>query len=139
MLAMAIMAVALLSGCKRDDPQAALDAAANDLQAALEAHDARRALDLLHPSFSAQTPEDDREWAGRTMTMMFMRYKNIHILIPWREHRLDARVPDYATSEAEISLLGAEGLLPERSSHYRVKLHWRRENGQWKLLQLKWE
>ena len=133
--------VFFLAACARDDPRAALDAAAVEFQSALEAKATSRALALLHPDFTAPDIEDDgRKWAERTMTLMFMRYKNVTIAVPWRSNTLDAHIPDRAVTEAEATLLGAEGFLPENVRHYRVRLEWRREQGGgWKVARLEWK
>ncbi|MDR1423832.1 MAG: hypothetical protein LBI92_04395 [Azoarcus sp.] len=136
-----LVLVLFLAACAKDDPRAALDAAATEFQSALEAKATRRALALLHPDFTAQDIEGDgRKWAERTMTMMFMRYKNVTIAVPWRRNTLDARIQNRATTEAEATLLGAEGFLPDRVRHYRVRLEWRREQGSdWKVVRLEWK
>ena len=63
-----LMFCALLAGCgSQDDPQAALEAAVQQLQDNLEAKQNSAVLDQLHPQFSAQG-EFDREWAQRTIS-----------------------------------------------------------------------
>jgi len=133
--------VFFLAACTKDDPRDALDAAAAEFQSALEAKATSRALALLHPDFTVRDIEGDgRKWAERTMTMMFMRYRNVTIAVPWRSNALDVRAPDRATTEAEATLLGAEGFLPDNVRHYRVRLEWRREQGGgWKVVRLAWE
>jgi hypothetical protein len=136
----ALLPLALFLGaCGKDDPEAALDAAVTELQAALEAKAAGRVLDLLHPAFTARGADDGRDWAKRTMNLMFMRYRNISIVVPWRSNKLDPRVPDRAATEAEVTLLGAERLLPENVRHYRVRLAWGRDGTAWKVTRLEWD
>ncbi|GHT94925.1 hypothetical protein AGMMS49545_16990 [Betaproteobacteria bacterium] len=136
-----VLALALgLTACSRPDPQAALNAAAGALQAALEAKDSRKALDLLHEDFvTEQSAENGREWAQRTMALAFLRYKNVNIMVLKQKTQIDANLPDRATSEAEIALIGAEGLIPDDARHYHIQLGWMKEGDQWKLLRLKWE
>jgi hypothetical protein len=135
-----MLAFCLLSACSRDDPEAALNKATDTLEAALEARDSRRVLDLLHPDFAAQSPEEEgKAWAQRTMSLMFTRYRNVSVMVLGRTHHIDARLPDRATSEAEVALVGAEGLLPENARRYHVKLGWIREGDAWKLLRLEWK
>ncbi|MDR3055092.1 MAG: hypothetical protein LBU53_06785 [Zoogloeaceae bacterium] len=141
-LGVATLALSLvfLSACSRADPQAALNAAAGALQTALEAKDASKALDLLHQDFvTEQSSENGRDWAKRTMALAFMRYKNVNIMVLKQETRIDPNLPDRATSEADIALIGAEGLIPDDARHYHVQLGWMKEGEQWKLLRLKWE
>ena len=42
------------------------------------------------------------------------------------------------STEAQVLLVGAQGLLPERAEPYAVRLRWQREDGQWRLLGLEW-
>jgi ketosteroid isomerase-like protein len=129
----------LLAACSRSDPQAALDAAVGNLQTALEKKDVSAALALLHPDFAAQQPEDDREWAKRTMTALFLRYQNIRIIALLPKNSLDPLVATRALTEAQVTLTGAEGLLPDSARQYRVSLEWRWLDKQWKLIRLQWE
>ncbi|MDR1889733.1 MAG: nuclear transport factor 2 family protein, partial [Zoogloeaceae bacterium] len=126
--------------CSRTDPQAALNAAAGELQTALEARDVSKALDLLHQDFvTEQTTENGRDWAKRTMAMAFMRYRNVNIVVLKQTNRIDTNLPDRATSEGDITLIGAEGLIPDDARRYHVQLGWVKEGEKWKLLRLKWE
>ncbi|MDR0770646.1 MAG: hypothetical protein LBE75_05560 [Burkholderiales bacterium] len=134
-----LLCVILLVACGRSDPQAALEAAAKNLQAALENKDASAVMALLHPDFSAQRPEDDREWAKQMMTLMFLRYKNIRIIALTQNNRIDPQIASRAFTDAEIALTGAEGLIPDSARHYRAKLEWRLLDKQWKLIRLQWE
>ncbi|MDR2260641.1 MAG: hypothetical protein LBE06_06850 [Azoarcus sp.] len=140
-LALFVPAALLLlpASCARDDPQAALDDAAGELQAALEAKAAERVLAVLHSGFGVPGADNGRDWARRTMTLMFMRHKNVTVAVLYRDNRRDPRVPDRAVTEAEVTLLGAENLLPERAAHYRVRLEWGLEAGAWKVTRLTWE
>lgn len=137
---MGMLVLILLSACSRTDPQAALNAAAGELQTALEARDNSKVLDLLHQDFvTEQSSENGQEWAKRTMTLAFMRYKNVSIMVLKQTNRIDPNLPDRATSEADIALIGAEGLIPDDARHYHVQLGWMKEGTKWKLLRLKWE
>lgn len=135
---LALAGLVLVCACSRSDPQAALDAAADEFQAALEAKSSGRVLDLLHPQFFARTEDEGREWAKSTMALMFLRYKNVSIVVPYRNNSIDARVSDRALTEAEVTLLGAEGLLPDKVNHYRVRLEWALEDRKWKVTRLIW-
>jgi len=129
----------LLAACGRSDPQAALDAAAKNLQTALENKDSSAVMALLHPDFSAQQPEDDREWAKRTMTAMFLRHKNIQVIALLPKNWIDPQAPSRAFTDAQVALTGAEGLIPDSARQYRVTLEWRWLDKQWKLIRLQWE
>ena len=87
-VALALIAV---TGCSRDNPQAELEAAVQTLQDNLEAKRAGAVLDLA-ADFHAQS-EFDREWAKRTMTVLFLQNANVKVMAfaeqsdHWRDER----------------------------------------------------
>ncbi|UTW09581.1 hypothetical protein [Pseudomonas benzenivorans] len=129
----------LLSGCSAaDDPQAALDAAVQQLQDNLEAKDSGAVMAQLHPQFAAQQ-QFDGDWARRTMALLFLRHQQVRVLALSKNSHLD---PTYSTkghTEAQLALTGAEGLIPDSARHYAVKLEWWLEEDEWRLARLSWE
>ena len=129
----------LLGGCgDREDPQAALDAAVQQLQDNLEAKDSSAVLAQLHPQFVAQQ-QFDGDWARRTMALLFLRHQQVRVLALSKNSHLD---PTYSTkghTEAQLALTGAEGLIPDSARHYAVKLEWWLEEDEWRLARLSWE
>ncbi len=137
-----VSALALLGCGQPDDPQAALDATVQRLQDALEAKDADAVLDLLDAKFRAQSGESDgldREWARKTMALMFLRYQQVRVIAVTRSSRVDTAGGQTGRTEAQVLVTGAQGLIPERASPYAVRLEWWREGGDWKLRDLRWE
>ena len=132
-VALALIAVA---GCSRNNPQADLEAAVQTLQDNLEAKRAGAVLDQLAADFQAQS-EHDREWAKRTMTVLFLRNENVKVVALTRTSRITGETS--GETDAQIVLAGGQGLLPERASPYSVKLQWRRDGRQWRLARLDWE
>jgi hypothetical protein len=129
----------LLSGCGgRDDPQAALEAAVQQLQDNLESKQTRAVLEQLHPQFSAQQ-SFERDWAQRTMTLLFLRHRNVQVLALSKHSQIDPTYRDKGHSEAQVALTGAAGLIPDSARHYSVKLEWWLEGEQWKLSRLHWQ
>ncbi len=129
----------LLAGCGgRDDPQAALEAALQQLQDNLEAKDSGAVIGQLHPQFSAQQALD-RDWARRTMALLFLRHKQVRVLALSKRSRLDPTYSNKGHSEAQVALVGAEGLIPDSARHYGVRLEWWLEDGQWRLARLNWD
>jgi hypothetical protein len=135
-------AVALLpplAACgQRDDPQAALDAAVQRLQDAIEARDAEAVLALLDAKFRAQD-DLDREWARKTLALMFLRYQNVKVIAVSRSSRVDPAAGRIGRTEAQVLVTGAQGLIPERVSPYAIQMEWWREGADWKLRDLRWE
>ena len=127
-----------LTACSKDDPQAALEAAAQQLQDHLEAKDAGAVFDMLDPQFRAKD-EFDRDWARKTMALMFLRYANVKVIAVTRSSRIDPPGSPIGVTEAQIVVTGAQGLIPERASPYTVQLRWQRDGDEWKLRDLQWE
>ena len=128
----------LLSSCGRNDPQAALEAAVQQLQDNIEAKHSSAVLEQLHTQFSAQQ-QYDREWAKRTMLALFMRHQNIAVIAFSKRSQIDPTYADKGHTDAEIALTGAAGLIPDNAAHYRLKLEWWLEDGEWQLARLNWE
>ena len=128
-----------LAGCGgKDDPQAALDAAVQRLQDNLQEKNTGAVLEQLHPTFVAQQ-QFDRDWAKRTMTLLFLRHKNVQVIALSKNSWLDPTYSEKGHTEAQMALTGAEGLIPDSARHYAVKLEWWLEGGEWKLARLAWE
>lgn len=138
LLTLLIFVLQSLTGCRANDPEAALKSAEQALIAALEARDASRALEMLHPDFIARAPEQDRNWAKGAMRLMFVRHQKISIMVLTSARRIYPETPDRAMSEGEIALVGAENLLPESLDRIQVRLGWIKMDGEWKLLKLDW-
>ncbi|MCW5655240.1 hypothetical protein [Hydrogenophaga sp.] len=130
-------ALLALTGCGKDDPQARLEAAVHRLQDHVENRKTSAVMDMLHARFRAQG-ELDREWAQRTMTLLFLRYPNVKVVAITRNTRLDPDTPLTGTTEAQVLMTGAQGLIPERVEPYAITLRWRREGDDWKLIDLEW-
>ena len=129
----------LLAGCGgRNDPQAALEAAVQQLQDNIEAKSTGAVMDQLHGDFLARQ-ELDREWAKGTMTLLFLRHKNVKVLALGKKSWIDSAISSKGYTEAQVGLSGAEGLIPDSARHYSVKLEWWLDGGEWKLARLDWE
>jgi len=133
-----LLIFALLAGCGRDDPQAALEAAVQQLQEHLQAKRRGAVLEQLHPQFAAQR-QHDRDWAKRSMSLLFLRHQNVRVIAFSKDSRIDPSYPEKGHTEARVALSGGAGLIPEQAAHYRVRLEWWRDAGEWKLARLNWE
>ena len=133
-----VSALALLGCGQPDDPQAALDATVQRLQDALEAKDTDAVLDLLDAKFRAQD-DLDREWARKTMALMFLRYQQVKVIAVARSSRVDPAAGRIGRTEAQVLVTGAQELIPERVTPYAVRMEWWREGEDWKLRDLRWE
>ena len=91
---------------------------------------------LVDADFQAQS-EHDREWAKRTMTVLFLQNTNVKVVALTSTSRITGETS--GETDAQVVLAGGRGLLPERASPYSVKLQWRREGRQWRLARLDWQ
>ncbi|MVW74544.1 hypothetical protein [Pseudomonas xionganensis] len=131
--------LALLAGCgAKDEPLAALEAAVQELQDNLQAKRSNSVLEQLHPQFRAQQ-QFDREWAQRTMLLMFLRHKKVEVLALSKASYLNETYSEKGHTEAQVALIGAEGLIPDSARHFTVEMEWWREGEEWKLARLSWQ
>ena len=133
-----VLIALLLAGCGRDDPRTALESAAEALQGNIESRDTAALMAQLHPDFRANQ-RLDREWARRTAALMFLRHRNVKVLALSSDSWVDPGYRNRGHTEAQVALTGAQGLLPERAGHYRARLEWWLEDGEWLLARLDWD
>jgi len=133
-----LLALVGLTSCSKDSPQAALEKAVSQLQENLESKRSSSVLEQLHGQFTAQQ-QYDRDWARRTMALLFLRHKNVQVIALSKQSQIDPVYRDKGHTRAEVMLAGAQGLLPDSARHYRVNLEWWLEEGEWQLARLEWE
>lgn len=133
-----LLALIGLTSCSKDSPQAALEKAVSQLQENLESKRSSSVLEQLHGQFTAQQ-QYDRDWARRTMALLFLRHKNVQVIALSKQSQIDPVYRDKGHTRAEVMLAGAQGLLPDSARHYRVNLEWWLEEGEWQLARLEWE
>jgi hypothetical protein len=127
-----------LGGCTRDSELQLLEKSVKQLQDNLEAKRIPAVLEQLHGDFRAQQ-DLDRQWAQRTMALLFLRHQQVRVIALSQRSQLDPTYPGRGQTRAEVALTGAEGLLPDSARHYRVTLEWWREGDHWQLARLDWE
>lgn len=132
-----LASVLLLCGC-RDEPLAALESAADQLQANLDDKATVSALEQLHLQFHARD-NLDRDWAARTMALLFLRHRQVEVVVMARHCELDSTYSERGHCRAQVALAGAENLLPDSARLYSVRSEWWLEGGDWQLARLDWE
>lgn len=134
-----ILLLTQLLGCSADTtPQSELEAAVERLQESLENKRNSAVMEQLHDDFSAQQMYD-RDWAKRTMTLLFLRHKNVRVLALSKQSQIDPVYQNIGRTQAQIALTGAEGLIPDSARHYSEELEWWRVDDQWLLARLNWQ
>lgn len=137
-LTLALTLVAL-SGCSKPvDPKTSLEAAVQALLDNLEAKKTSDVMDMLDAQFRAQQ-DLDREWAKRTMTLVFLRHATIKIIAITRTSQIDPVVPQTGYTDAQVVLSGAQNIIPDAAAPYTVRLQWHWDGKKWMLRTLEWK
>jgi hypothetical protein len=136
---LAVGTIALMTaGCGSQSADERLNLKLDELQGGLEARSSDRVMDVLHSDFQARG-ELDRDWARRTMTLMFLQNQRVNVLVINQETAIDPVYDGQAVTQAQVSLSGAERFIPDSARVYSVKLNWLEEDGDWQLHRLTWE
>ena len=81
----------------------------------------------------------DKKAAQQQMLLLFMRFKNVNILVVNRSCKLDNSYHDRGHCSAQVAVSGAQGLIPERADYYNVDSQWQLNGKDWQLLKLHWD
>lgn len=133
-----VLSVLAVVACSSPSPEDALNEAAKQLQANLENKQTGAAVKQLHEDFMAQQYYN-RQAAQQQMLGLFMRYKNVNIVVLNRQCELDGGYHDLGHCTAQVTVTGAQGLIPERLNHYQVTSQWQLAGKEWQLLRLDWQ
>jgi hypothetical protein len=126
--------MALVAGCAKEPPEAALRATIAGMQVAAEGRDVDALMEAVSEEFIG--PEGmDRDQFRRTLAVVWLRDKNVGVQLG----PLDVAVAgEGARVEFTAGTSGGEGWLPDRGQLHRVKTAWRLEDGDWKLVSATW-
>ncbi len=132
----AMLAVLLLAGCVRQDPERAVRAQLDAMQAAIDVRDPGRIDDLLAEDFVGNDGMDRRA-IRQLATAVFLRHRDVGAKVGpvTVELRGDS---DAIARFNVIATGGSGGLLPESGQVYQVETGWRLVDGEWKLLNASW-
>lgn len=134
--ALCMLSLSLLA-CHSQSPIDALDAAAQSLEENLSSKRNSAVTEQLHQDFSAQQGMDKKA-AQQYMLLLFMRFKNVNILVINRSCQLDNSYRDRGHCSAQVAISGAQGLIPERADYYKVNSQWQLNGEDWQLIKLEW-
>ena len=128
------VAMALVAGCSKEPPEAALRATIAGMQAAAESRDADALVEAVSEEFIG--PEGmDRDQFRRTLALVWLRDKNIGVQLGPLDVELAG---EGARVQFTAGTSGGEGWLPDRGQLHQVKTAWRLEDGDWKLVSATW-
>ncbi|RZA18779.1 MAG: nuclear transport factor 2 family protein [Lysobacteraceae bacterium] len=133
-----VVAVALFAvGCARTPPEQAVRQQVEAMQAAIHARDAGAIEDLLAGDFIGNDGID-RRGARQLAAAIFLRHRSVGANLG----AVSVELRGQADAMAKFSVLatgGSGGVLPESGQLYRVETGWRLVDGEWKMLNARWE
>lgn len=133
-----LLLAALINGCGSQSADERLNHSLKELRDGIEARSADRVMPLLHADFRAGG-ELDRDWARRTMTLLFLQNQRVNVIVINQQTDIDPVYDGQAQTRAQVNLSGAERFIPESTRMYALTLDWLEVQGQWQLHRLNWE
>ena len=130
-----LLALAVVAGCGRSDPERELRATIDAMAQAIEKREPAAFLDAMADDFSRESGAFGKQDAKRTLVAAILRNEKIHVSSAVTEVRIDG---DRAFARVRVVATGGAGLLPERGQTWDFESAWRREGGQWKVFNAEW-
>jgi ketosteroid isomerase-like protein len=130
-----LLALAVVAGCGRSDPERELRATIDTMAQAIEKREPAAFLDALTDDFSRESGAFGKQDAKRTLAAAILRNEKISVTTAVTEVRIDG---DRAFARVRVVATGGAGLLPERGQAWDFESAWRRERGQWKVFNAEW-
>ena len=130
-----LLALAIVAGCGRSDPERELRATIDAMAGAIEKREPAAFLDALTDDFSRESGAFGKQDAKRTLVAAILRNEKIGVNAVVTEVRIDG---DRAFARVRVVATGGAGLLPERGQAWDFESAWRRERGQWKVFNAEW-
>ena len=131
-----IVALVLIGACSRSSNEEQLRHALATMQQAIEDRKPSDFMDHVADDFAAPDADMDRRKVHDLLRLQVLRNERIGVASVVREVRVDGM---RATITITTTLTGSSGgWLPERGSVYTVTTGWRKDDGDWKLVQASW-
>ncbi len=126
----------ILSGCAEEKTdEAMIQLQIEHLQAAIEAHDRGKFMDVIDEQYRDQL--DNNQGSLQRMLMgFFLRYKDISVYVSATTINVQSIRAD---AQSQVVLTGGENIIPENARHYQVHSCWKKVSGEWLLSCLEWE
>ena len=136
MLCLALL-LTLVGACSRTPEAQRIREAIGAMQTAVEARDPKAFLEHISSDFTGNDGSTDREGLHNVLRAAVIRNEKIGVTIgPIDVEAKDER----ATAGFTVTLTGsAGGMIPERGAIYSVSSGWKREGGEWRCINAKWE
>ena len=138
-LCLLLLAV-LLAGCfAQPDDSEQIRKTITQMEAALEAGEARRFAGYLVEDFQGNDGISNRRMARAFVARQLVSQQKVRVQLGPVRVLLNEKNPFYASAQFEALMLGGPRLLPDSGQFYRVETNWRKAGGDWKLVQAHWE
>ena len=132
-----LVGIMLLSACSRSSDEEQLRAALGTMQLAIEARQPSDFMDHVADDFTAPEAGMDRHQVHDLLRLQVLRNERIGVSTVVRDLRVES---GRATITMTVTLTGSSGgWLPERGSVYALTSGWRKDDGDWKLIQANWQ
>ena len=130
-----VLGAAFAAGCGRSDPERELRATIDSMAQAIERREPAAFLDAMADDFSRESGAFGKQDAKRTLVAAILRNERINVSAVVTEVRIEG---DRAFARVRVVATGGAGLLPERGQTWDFESAWRRERGQWKVVNAEW-
>ena len=135
--ALLVTMMMVVGGCSRSSDEQQLRDAIQTMQQAIEERHPSDFMDFVADDFTAPDNGMDRRQLHDLLRLQVLRNERIGVSLVTREFRINGR---RATVTLTATLTGSSGgWLPERGSIYSVTSGWRKDDGDWKLIQANWQ
>jgi len=130
-----LLALAVVAGCSRSDPERELRTAIDSMAKAIEKREPAAFLEAVTDDFSRESGAFGKQDAKRMLVAAILRNEKINVNAVVTEARIEG---DRAFARVRVVATGGAGLLPERGQAWDFESAWRRERGQWKVFNAEW-
>lgn len=137
LFATVISAALLLAGCDRAPDKEQIEQNLTAMQEAVENKDFSAIKNYLHAGFKA----NDRLGAAevkRLLQMYSLRHQNINVTVLATETEMNSTYPNRAQTTASVVVTGSSGLLPSDGSVRAVRIEWKKQSGDWRVIRAEW-
>jgi len=125
-----------LGACSQTPDETQIKQQLDEIIDAIEARESRVVLGKLADHFSGPNNQNKRD-IHQLMIASFLRYKNIKVI---RTGLTDIQIQEQSARVTfDVTLTGANRLIPEHLRNYRVSTGWNKIDGDWLLLQADWK
>ncbi len=133
----AALALLLLAACSRTPDETRIRNAITAMESAVETRNPRDFMAYVTEDFIGQDSSFDRAALHNLLRAQFLRNEAVAVLTGPIDVTLQG---GRATASMTVTLTGGSGgLLPERGAIYDVETGWKKVDGDWRCLSVRWQ